>query len=405
MADELSRSATRVIGFDDGELDFQLLRQLGAATYGGAAVGEALAAAAEIRRRGADSWTSVFAELAERQSADAKRRASAGHAVSARDGLLRASNSYRAAEYFAPAGSESRAALGHASEQAFMRSMDLGGVPYERLSIKVDEMSLPGYWFPADDPSDRVLVATSGFDGTLEETWLQIGPPAAARGWPLLLIAGPGQADTAREYPDAAFIPDTERWITPWLDVAIARSGEDAVRIALLGISFGGYFALRAAAADARIAAVIANSPVVDLHAYMTSFVGMDPEQVIPPEDDFGLADIDDLPDEEMPPTMKEMTRSLIRRFGQPSFLGTFSYLRQFRVDPSDVVAAALAMVGDGEGAEPLAQFTRFAASAGGPVTERRFTALEGADGHCQVGNLALAAAVLFDWLDETLPA
>jgi hypothetical protein len=37
------------------------------------------------------------------------------------------------------------------------------------------------------------------------------------------------------------------------------------------------------------------------------SFVGMDPEQVIPPEEDFGLADIDDLPDEEMPPTPKEM--------------------------------------------------------------------------------------------------
>jgi hypothetical protein len=99
------------------------------------------------------------------------------------------------------------------------------------------------------------------------------------------------------------------------------------------------------------------------------------------------------------------MTRGLIRRFGQPSFVRTFSYLRQFRVDPAEIRAPALAMVGDGEGAAPLAQFAQFAAAAGGPVTERRFTALEGADGHCQVGNLPLSAAVLFDWLDETLAA
>ena len=42
MSDELSRSATRVAGFDDAELDFQLLRQLGVANYGGGTVGEAL---------------------------------------------------------------------------------------------------------------------------------------------------------------------------------------------------------------------------------------------------------------------------------------------------------------------------------------------------------------------------
>ena len=36
---------------------------------------------------------------------------------------------------------------------------------------------MPGYWFGGGDPSgDRILVATSGFDGTTEETYLQYGP-------------------------------------------------------------------------------------------------------------------------------------------------------------------------------------------------------------------------------------
>lgn len=55
MAEELSRSRTRVLGFSDGELDFQLLRQLGSTGYGGASVGESLFAAAQIRDRGQEA--------------------------------------------------------------------------------------------------------------------------------------------------------------------------------------------------------------------------------------------------------------------------------------------------------------------------------------------------------------
>jgi hypothetical protein len=36
-----------------------------------------------------------------------------------------------------------------------------------------------------------------------------------------------------------------------------------------------------------------------------------------------------------------------------------------------------------------------------GPVTARMFTAAEGADMHCQVGNLSLSNAVVYDWLSE----
>jgi hypothetical protein len=39
MSEELTPSQTRVLGFPDGELNFQRLRQLGSASYGGASVG------------------------------------------------------------------------------------------------------------------------------------------------------------------------------------------------------------------------------------------------------------------------------------------------------------------------------------------------------------------------------
>ena len=54
------------------------------------------------------------------------------------------------------------------------------------------------------------------------------------------------------------------------------------------------------------------NSPVVDLRAYLTSFFRFDPEQMLTADEDFSIVGIDTIPDEEMPPTQKEMARSLI---------------------------------------------------------------------------------------------
>ena len=34
-------------------------------------------------------------------------------------------------------------------------------------------------------------------------------------------------------------------------------------------------------------------------------------------------------------------------------------------------------------------------------MTAHTFTAHDGADTHCQLGNLAYSAAVVFDWLEE----
>ncbi len=36
-------------------------------------------------------------------------------------------------------------------------------------------------------------------------------------------------------------------------------------------------------------------------------------------------------------------------------------------------------------------------------MTRRTFATAEGADTHCQLGNLALSNAVTLDWLDDTL--
>jgi len=54
--DAVSRSATRVRGFADPEMDFQLLRGLGVANYMGASVGEVLAAGRNIKDGDPRTW-------------------------------------------------------------------------------------------------------------------------------------------------------------------------------------------------------------------------------------------------------------------------------------------------------------------------------------------------------------
>ena len=407
MASSLERGRTRVVGFADAEMEFQLIRQMGAARYGGAAVGECLALAQRIESGMPASWVSTFADAAARQEADAQRRAARGHAVSAHDQYLVASNSYRAAEYYCGIADPRHAQLGLRSRACFLAAMQLHGHPFEALTLVLDGTPLPAYRVrpaSAGDAPCKTLMIVSGYDGTLEETYLAYGRAALERGYQLLLFAGPGQMDTMRWHPHLAFMPETERVAALALDYLLARPDTDAARLALMGISFGGYFATRMAVHEPRIRALIANSPIVDLHAYMVSFVGFDPAQ-LPDAEDFRLADIDHIPDSVAPPQTREMMRNLILRFGQDSFKRTYQRLRNFCVDGEGLArirCPALGLVGSGEGAEPLAQHARFlrhVAGAEGHV----FGPEEGAEGHCQSGNLAFSAAVALDWLDEAL--
>ena len=53
-----------------------------------------------------------------------------------------------------------------------------------------------------------MLLAVSGFDGTLEETYLQVGVAGLQRGWQVVLMSGHGQ-NTLRLNPQTHFVPNT----------------------------------------------------------------------------------------------------------------------------------------------------------------------------------------------------
>lgn len=402
---EMKRSGTRVKGFKDAEMDFQLIRQLGASTYGGASIGECLSLVSRVKDGVPSSWVEEFEKLAEHQQKDAATRARRGHPISARDHYYRACNSFRAAEYYTPAHTPKHRALGLKSMECFLEAMKHVSCGFEEIMLSSNETDIPMYFMaPRTDGAKRkTLLIVSGFDGTREEEYLCRGRDALERGFNVVLFAGPGQMDTLRFFPGTCFIPDFENPVRSVVDWCAMKEEVDMDRLGLLGISFGGYFAVRAAAREPRIRALIANSPILDLHAYMAAFAGFDPAEM-PDEEDFRLEDLPEIPDDIMTAQMKLMAENLMRRFGQPSFLDTFRRLREFQVGDmlKEIRCPCLALVGEGEGGEPEKQFKAFCEGVSGPVTAYRFTAFDGADSHCQVGNLSFAAAVFLDWLSET---
>jgi len=404
MGSKTERSKTRVKGFKDAEMDFQLIRQLGSTAYGGASVGECLSVADRIKDGIPANWVEEFAELARRQKTDAAKRAARGHTISAREQYLKACNSYRAAEYYTHYRDSVHRELGMKSRQCFEEAMRYADHTCEAIQLPFKSITLPLYFMsPSQNGNKRkTLLIVSGFDGTTEEEYLQTGYAALQRGYNILLFAGPGQMDTLRFHPDTCFEPDFEKPVETILDYVTGRGDVDTKRIASLGISFGGYFATRAASREPRIKALIANSPILDIHSYMTGFIGFDPAEM-PDAEDFGPQDLPAIPDEIMSQQMKEMAANLMGRFGQASFKKTYQYMYEFSIGKAlaNITCPCFAMAGSGEGGEPQRQFTDFCHGVSGSVSSYLFSQEEGADSHCQVGNLSFSNAVYLDWLDE----
>jgi pimeloyl-ACP methyl ester carboxylesterase len=235
----------------------------------------------------------------------------------------------------------------------------------EAVEIPFAGKALPGYFMTpaAGAPRGRTVLILTGFDGTAEELFVQTARAGLERGFNVLAAQGPGQVGSLRVHPELAFRPDYEKPIGAMIDYALARREVAAENFALYGISFGGYFVIRAGVHDARIRALIVNSPIVDLYAYMVAFVGPELAQNPP---SITLAEVDAIPDAEFPPAMKLSFKSACRRFGVDSFAAWLARLKDFTAAGSlgNIRCPTLAMAGEGEGEETRAQFETTAAKS-----------------------------------------
>ncbi|MEV6768196.1 alpha/beta fold hydrolase [Nocardia sp. NPDC051030] len=256
--------------FDDESFSYEALRAAGFASYGGAELGEVISTAGRIADGNEADWVREWEATACRVHTIGDEAAAAGHRVSAREALLRASNYYRTAEFYLrddPAHDPKARALSQLSRDTFARATELMDRPVRAVEIPYEDTTLPGYLFLVDESGAArpTIIFNSGFDSTLEESYFALAAAALTRGYNVLAFDGPGQGAVIREQ-GLPFRHDWEAVVTPVVDFALTLNEIDPTRISLYGYSLGGLLAARAAAFEHRVAALILNDGLYDYH-------------------------------------------------------------------------------------------------------------------------------------------
>jgi pimeloyl-ACP methyl ester carboxylesterase len=396
--------------FDDDSFSFEALRAVGFANYGGAEIGEVLVTARAIPEGDEVAWHREWKNTAQRVEELGRTSLASGHRVSAREALLRASNYYRTAEFYRrddPFNDPEVALLSGASRQTFLDAMTLFDYGFEQIEIPYEDTTLPGYLYLVDDSGipRPTVVYTSGYDSTLEESYLAIGAPALARGYNVLAFDGPGQGAALREQR-LVFRPDWEAVTTPVIDYALSRPEVAAKKISLFGYSLGGYLVARSAAFEPRIDALILDDGIYDFHAAMAN--------ILPP---FLNTWIDEKRDDDANSVIallmahstqfRWLIRNGIWAMGVDSAPALARTFKEYTLAGVADRIQAPALVLDAENDQFLKGEPQRAAEAmvNSATTLTTLHEAEGAGEHCHMGAMSRAHQVIFDWLDQTLSA
>lgn len=394
------------LAFENPEFDGQFLRALDAIYYGGADIGECFTTARRIPDGDITAWHDQWKATGDRVIAHAEASLAEGHTLSAHQAFLRAVTYHRTSSVFmyVPPLDPRFTAAYLSQKNAFQRAVDTAPWNGELVHIPYEDTTLEG-WFltPANSEGPyRTLVCVDGYDGTKEELFFAGGHAALQRGYAVLLVDGPGQGGAFVEQ-GLVFRPDWENVVTPQIDWLLTRPEIDPDRIALIGRSWGGYLAPRAATGEHRIAAVIADAAQYDVGGRA---LGLLPEDLQP-------LLLTGEADEEINAILAEITAQ------SPNL--AFSVNRGMLVHGAESPAEFLRMTTEytikglaqnitcpvlvceaendvrGGDAKPLYD------AVTSPKEYILFTNEEGAGEHDEAGAASLFSQRAFDWLDRTL--
>ena len=384
------RSYTRY-HFEDEEMDFAFQWLLGSIANGGAEIGEAFYVAGNIKDGSPESWQNEWEKMAIRKETRAKNALKKGHKITARENYLKASNYYRTAlvsmlpdnPKFNKISKKIRTCMKTAGK-LFEPQMRYFEVPFENTL-------LPSYFRPVikDGKPRKTLLMIGGGETFIEDNVFYIESQTIKRGYNFITVDIPGQGMLPAK--GFFFRKDTETQIKAILDVILKFPEVDPKKLAVYGISNGGYFVPRAATIEKRITAIVISSAVVDNYRMFKEMpFSKDTQKQI----------------DQWPAFKKAITSAVTWRWGldPKNIKGQTEATKEFQFDPSRITCPVLDIVGAGEyvNKETKRQQEEFLNKVG---TQNKTLVItpenEGASSHCIGENRTLMAQIVFDWLDN----
>jgi dienelactone hydrolase len=391
---------------EDPDLDAQLSRTLIAIAAEAADLGEALATAGRVPAGDYDAWYREWSATAETARSVGDKALARGQVVTARKALLRASEYWRQSFFFLRHDLDDER-LQHAWRQhrlAFRAALPLLGWRVVTVELPFDGATMTGYLFraAADDGVPRpTVLAPCGFDSTAEAGYVATGYMALPRGYNFFVFEGPGQGGMLYEHRKP-FRPDFEVPFRVAFDWLVAQDGVHPQAVTVIGRSFGGYLGPRAAAFDARVAALVADPGQFDFASRIGNFAKGFGDDFLArltaadPELDARLETLleDSRNREWYGSRMAAMGRKTVGDFMRRQLLFGLDGLAE------DIRCPTLVTEGEGDFAS---QSQVLYDELTCPKRLKTFTAAEGGGGHCEGYGATLFEGYVFDWLDGVL--
>ncbi len=331
-----------------------------------------------------EAWFKAWNDLGDHVYDYGSREAADGHEKSAGQSFLRACSYYQWATNFMSHTDERRLEAHRKSIDAFGRFAASRRPKIERVELQFEGDSiLPGWFVPGhgDEQRKPTVLFLSGMDATKEQGF-PFAQELQERGFNIFLVDGPGVVE-ALLFSNLPNRYDEEVAGGVFIDYLLARDDVDAERLAIVGISFGGYRVTRIAAFDDRVKAMVAWGAQWDRYEWVKQRMaeGQWKNMASPPD-------------------------HFLHAMGAKDFDELLEILKNYRLDEvaPKITCPMLVTHGVHDKQLPVDYAYKLYEAASSTQKELKiFTDETGGTMHCQNDNRLLAYTYVSDWLEDTL--
>ena len=207
-----------------------------------------------------EDWCEAWSARARMHEDLGRKALKEGYRLTAGEHLVRAAIYYHFAKFVFVQDLQQMRAAHMKAVGCYRDALPLMRPPGERVAIDFSGHQLFGVLRKPKESDCPVVVMAPGLDSTKEELHAY-EDSFLNRGMATLAIDGPGQGEAEYEIPICGDYERAARAVVDWIE---KRKDLDPGKIAIWGVSLGGYYAPRAAAYEKRFKACIALSGPFD---------------------------------------------------------------------------------------------------------------------------------------------